>query len=283
MDKIFQNKIALVTGSGRGIGRAIALHFAQHGADVVINFFRNRAPAEETAREVEKLGARALLVKADVGDLDDLNRLFDEVEKGVWRTGYLHPQCSFGIQPLRAGAETQRLGMDDEHQRPCPAFRGTARHAFDGETRRREDRQHFKPRLGPRTARLHRGRREQGCLGIAYPLSGRGVDLKGNQCQRRVTRCGRDRCAEPFRIDGQPGRHPAKLYRPSPCGEIDHTRGSGGSGGVFVHACRSDDRRSDHCAGWRIHTANIAVNIKSADQKPALNYLLHLLNQSCNL
>ena len=81
MDKIFQNKIALVTGSGRGIGRAIALHFAQHGADVIVNFFRNRAPAEETAHEVEKLGGRALLVKADVGDLEDLNRLFDEVEK----------------------------------------------------------------------------------------------------------------------------------------------------------------------------------------------------------
>jgi len=81
MDKIFQNKIALVTGSGRGIGRAIALHFAQHGADVIVNFFRNRAPAEETAREVEKLGGRALLVKADVGDLEDLKRLFDEVEK----------------------------------------------------------------------------------------------------------------------------------------------------------------------------------------------------------
>jgi len=77
----FQNKVALVTGSGRGIGKAIALHFAKHGADVVINFFRNRAPAEETVREVEKLGRRALLVKADVGDLDDLNRLFDETEK----------------------------------------------------------------------------------------------------------------------------------------------------------------------------------------------------------
>ena len=81
MDKMFQNKIALITGSGRGIGRAIALYFAQHGSDVVINFFRNRAPAEETAREVERLGHRALLVKADVGDLKDLNRLFDETEK----------------------------------------------------------------------------------------------------------------------------------------------------------------------------------------------------------
>jgi enoyl-[acyl-carrier protein] reductase III len=77
----FANKIALITGSGRGIGRAIALHFAQNGAEVVINFFRNRAPAEATAAEVEKLGRRALLVKADVGDLDDLQRLFDETEK----------------------------------------------------------------------------------------------------------------------------------------------------------------------------------------------------------
>jgi enoyl-[acyl-carrier protein] reductase III len=77
----FQNKIALITGSGRGIGRAIALHFASHGADVVVNFFRNRAPAEDTVQEIEKLGRRALLVKADVGNLDDLSRLFDEVEK----------------------------------------------------------------------------------------------------------------------------------------------------------------------------------------------------------
>lgn len=81
MDHSFQNRIVLVTGSGRGIGRALALHFAQRGADVIINFFRNREPAEETAHEIEKLGRRALLVKADVGDLDQLNHLFDAVEQ----------------------------------------------------------------------------------------------------------------------------------------------------------------------------------------------------------
>ncbi len=74
----FSDKIALVTGSGRGIGRAIALYFARNGADVVVNFFRNRLSAEETAAEIKQLGRRALLVKADVGDLEDLNRLFDE-------------------------------------------------------------------------------------------------------------------------------------------------------------------------------------------------------------
>jgi enoyl-[acyl-carrier protein] reductase III len=77
----FTNKVALVTGSGRGIGRAIALQLARQGADVVVNFFRNRPPAEETAAAIEELGRRALLVKADVGDLDDLNRLFDETER----------------------------------------------------------------------------------------------------------------------------------------------------------------------------------------------------------
>jgi enoyl-[acyl-carrier protein] reductase III len=78
---LFENKVALITGSGRGIGRAIALHFARNGADVVVNFFRNRAPAEETVHEIEALGRRALLVKADVGDLDALNHLFDEIEQ----------------------------------------------------------------------------------------------------------------------------------------------------------------------------------------------------------
>jgi enoyl-[acyl-carrier protein] reductase III len=76
----FSGKTALITGSGRGIGRAIALHLARNGADVVVNFFRNRAPAEETASEIEKLGRRAHLVKADVGDLDALNHLFDETD-----------------------------------------------------------------------------------------------------------------------------------------------------------------------------------------------------------
>ncbi len=74
----FKGKVALVTGSGRGIGRMIALRFAREGADVVINYFRNRAPAEETAAEVEALGRRALIVRADVGEPEDIARLVDE-------------------------------------------------------------------------------------------------------------------------------------------------------------------------------------------------------------
>jgi enoyl-[acyl-carrier protein] reductase III len=75
----FKNKIALITGSGRGIGRAIALHFARNGADVIVNFFRNREPAEETAAEIRAMGRQALVVKANVGSIEGIEHLFSQV------------------------------------------------------------------------------------------------------------------------------------------------------------------------------------------------------------
>lgn len=59
---------ALVTGASRGIGRGIALALAAAGFDVVVNYAANLAAAEDTAREIEKLGAKAALVRADVAD-----------------------------------------------------------------------------------------------------------------------------------------------------------------------------------------------------------------------
>ena len=74
----FKGKTALITGSGRGIGRAIALHFAALGTNVVVNYFRNREPAEDTAREAETMGVRAEIIKANVGDMEDISRLVTE-------------------------------------------------------------------------------------------------------------------------------------------------------------------------------------------------------------
>ena len=76
----FEGKVALVTGSGRGIGKAIALHFAREGANLVINFFRNRGPAEETAQLIRDLGRKAHVAKANVGEIEGINKLFDSVE-----------------------------------------------------------------------------------------------------------------------------------------------------------------------------------------------------------
>lgn len=80
MKKQFDDKFVLVTGSGRGIGRVIALRFAREGAHVCVNFFRNREPAENTAKEIQDLGRKALVVKANVGNLDDLTYLFNQIE-----------------------------------------------------------------------------------------------------------------------------------------------------------------------------------------------------------
>ncbi|NLX37213.1 MAG: 3-oxoacyl-[acyl-carrier-protein] reductase [Chloroflexi bacterium] len=59
-------RVAIVTGSSRGIGRAIALELALRGAGLVINYHSNAAAAQEVVREIESLGAQALAVQADV-------------------------------------------------------------------------------------------------------------------------------------------------------------------------------------------------------------------------
>ncbi len=97
----FSNKIALITGSGRGIGKATALHFARLGADIVVNYLRKQSAAEETAHEIAALGRRVLVVKADVGDPDDLNRLFDTVEAHFGGLDFLINNAASGyIRPI---------------------------------------------------------------------------------------------------------------------------------------------------------------------------------------
>lgn len=77
----FEGKIALVTGSSRGIGRAIALRLAQEGAVLAVHYFRNRSAAEETAAAIEALGRRAEVVKANLAEIDQVQALFDAVEE----------------------------------------------------------------------------------------------------------------------------------------------------------------------------------------------------------
>jgi len=79
MDLKLRGKRALVTGSSRGIGRAIALSLADFGVDVAINYLRNRTRAEETAHDIEARGVRALVVKGNVARPDHVERMFSSI------------------------------------------------------------------------------------------------------------------------------------------------------------------------------------------------------------
>ena len=63
---ILEGKTAIVTGAGRGVGRAIALEFAKEGADVLVNYSASQGPAEEVVKEIERMGRKAIAYKADV-------------------------------------------------------------------------------------------------------------------------------------------------------------------------------------------------------------------------
>jgi len=75
--KSLEGKVALVTGSSRGIGRAIALRLARDGAAVVVNYAGRAAQAEEVVKAIEKSGGRAIAIQADVSKVSEVNRLFD--------------------------------------------------------------------------------------------------------------------------------------------------------------------------------------------------------------
>ncbi|MCA9018340.1 MAG: SDR family NAD(P)-dependent oxidoreductase, partial [Planctomycetaceae bacterium] len=76
----FQNRVALVTGGSRGIGRACCLRLAQEGARVAINYRRGLEDAQETLRQIEAAGGTGMLVQADVSDSQDVDRMVGEIE-----------------------------------------------------------------------------------------------------------------------------------------------------------------------------------------------------------
>ncbi|MFJ4654347.1 SDR family NAD(P)-dependent oxidoreductase [Nocardia sp. NPDC088792] len=71
-----EGKTALITGSSKGIGRAIALRFAERGANVVINYSRDKDAADKVLADVADFGMKTVAVQADASDVGEIDRLF---------------------------------------------------------------------------------------------------------------------------------------------------------------------------------------------------------------
>ena len=84
----FTGKVALVTGSGRGIGKAIAMKLAENGATLVINDVGDSAPAEQTVAEIKNLNRQAMAVMADVSSSADVTQNGGDGHRHLWQDRY---------------------------------------------------------------------------------------------------------------------------------------------------------------------------------------------------
>jgi pteridine reductase len=82
-------RVALVTGSAKRLGRAVAMRLAQEGADVVVHFRTSGAEARGVVAEIEKLGRRGVAIAADLDSVSEIKRLFDEMAKQFGRLDIL--------------------------------------------------------------------------------------------------------------------------------------------------------------------------------------------------
>ncbi|MCY8451116.1 enoyl-[acyl-carrier-protein] reductase FabL, partial [Bacillus spizizenii] len=105
-----QNKCALVTGSSRGVGKAAAIRLAENGYNIVINYARSKKAALETAEEIEKLGVKVLVVKANVGQPAKIKEMFQQIDETFGRLDVFVNNAASGV--LRPVMELEETHWD---------------------------------------------------------------------------------------------------------------------------------------------------------------------------
>lgn len=100
---LLENKVAIVTGSDSGIGRAIALELAKEGAAVTINFHSNQEAANEVKQQIEQGGGKALAIQGNVAEVADVQKLVDQTVQTFGR---------LDIMVNNAGIETRTSILD---------------------------------------------------------------------------------------------------------------------------------------------------------------------------
>jgi len=106
--KFLANKVALITGSSRGVGRAIALELARHGAAVGVHYVRKKQAAAEVAAAIEAGGGQAVTFKANLAQVDHIKALFDEVEA-------VFGGCDIFVGNAASGVPRDILEVSDKH------------------------------------------------------------------------------------------------------------------------------------------------------------------------
>jgi len=107
-DQNLTNKVALITGSSRGIGRAIALELARRGADIVVHYLRKKSAANEVVAAVEEIGRRAVAIRANLADAGKIEVMFDEIESTFGR-------CDIFVGNAASGTPRDILDVEDKH------------------------------------------------------------------------------------------------------------------------------------------------------------------------
>ncbi|MHB1001241.1 MAG: SDR family oxidoreductase [Armatimonadota bacterium] len=90
-------KIALVTGAARGFGRATAIRLASEGVSVIVNYRRSKADAQAVADEITAAGVKAITIRADIGDEEGLDRLFEGIKSEFGNLDIVIANAAYGI------------------------------------------------------------------------------------------------------------------------------------------------------------------------------------------
>lgn len=103
-----EGQVALVTGAGRRIGRAIALRLAAEGARVVVHYRNSRSEAEAVAEQILRSGGEAVCIQAELARVSEIDRVFEEIEKRFGRLDILVNNAAiFSPTPVGRTQESQ--------------------------------------------------------------------------------------------------------------------------------------------------------------------------------